>query len=326
MSDRKFRASAFGRALLGRMMARRAEQAGERGASPLWSDWREGLHPAFRTSAPAVFAADGIRAHGYLPALNSSMAFALNLFLGFRLGSPPPLARLLSARLGMAVTVERVVFEYARPFHVLAEIAGDEPLGDEKFSAIDVAVFVRDDTGRLGVVLIEVKLTEEGFTPCSGATSTGNRRKDVCDSASLLLQDPAACYLRRPRRAVRDRRYWHIFETAHGSVRGAFPGCDGSGACPFRGNAQQVMRYHAFLLGLQQEGTVEFGALALVHHDDNTDVTGPWDTYGAMSAEPELFVRLPATTIAVAAGEAMAADPPLDGWLRDRYLLRAVAS
>jgi hypothetical protein len=326
MSEKKFRASAFGRALLGRMIARRAEQAGERGASPLWSDWRDGLHPVFRTNAPAVFTADGIRAHGYLPALNSSMAFALNLFLGFRLGNPRPLARLLSARLGAPVTVERVVFEYARPFHVLAEIAGDEPLSDEKFSAIDVAVFVRDEAGRPGVVFLEVKLTEEGFTPCGGATSTGNQRKDVCDSASLFLQDPSACYLRRPVRAARARRYWPIFEKAHGSVRGAFPGCDGSGACPFRGNAQQVMRYHAFLLGLQQEGIVEFGAFALVHHDDNPDVTAPWDAYAAMSAEPGRFLRLPASAIAAAAGEAMAAGPSLDEWLRDRYFLPAVAS
>jgi hypothetical protein len=62
-------------------------------------------------------------------------------------------------------------------------------------------------------------------------------------------------------------------------------------------------------------------ALGLVHHDHNPDVTAPWDAYMAMSADAATLFRLPASVIAAAAGEALAARPALDQWLAGRYLL-----
>ena len=229
--------------------------------SPMLDDWTDGLHPALREDAARIVVDDQVRLHDYVRALNSSMAFGFNLFLPFRLGDPAPLAALLCQQLGRQIRPDRVVFEYGGPTRVLAEVAGEEPAEDEPFTASDVAVFVHDADGQRGVVLIEVKLSEGEFSTCNGATSRGNRRKDVCASAEAFFADPGSCYLRRPYRARRDRRYWTIFEQEYRSVREAFPDADLDGPCPFRGDGQQPMRNHALALGLVQRGVMDFAAI-----------------------------------------------------------------
>ena len=287
----------------------------------MWDDWTDGLHPALRQDASRVVAEDDVRLHDHVHALHSSMAFGFNLFLPFRIGNAAPLADLLEDALDRRLHPERVVFEYAGPTHVLAEVAGEVPTDDEKFTASDLAVFVRDPEGRRGVVLIEVMLSEGGFTRCNGATSRGNRRKEVCASAETFLADPAACYLRHPYRAQRDRRYWAIFEREYGTVREAFPDTDLDGPCPFRGDGQQPMRNHALALGLVQEGVVDFASFGLVHHDDNPDVVPAWDAYTALVADPSKLFRLPASTVCGAADAAIAGGPEVGPWLRERYHL-----
>ena len=306
------------------MRRRRAiEETGDPSArvSPMLEDWTDGLHPALCEHATHVVTEDGVRLHSHAHALNSSMTFGFNLFTPFRVGDPEPLAALLGKQLGRQLQVDRVVFEYGGPTSVLAEVAGDVPEQDEPFTAVDVAVFVRDERGRRGVILIEVKLSEGAFSTCNGAISRGNRRKDVCDSAETFFADPATCYLRHPYRAARDRRYWTIFEQDYGSVREAFPGADLGGPCPFRGDGQQPMRNHALALGLVQAGLVDFAAFGLVHHDDNPDVVPAWDAYVAMVADPTTLFRLPASAVGDAAGRALAGVPALGPWLRERYFL-----
>jgi hypothetical protein len=305
-TQRDYVSTPFAHALLGRMM--RAQAA----TSPLWPDWRDGLHPSVRDAATRVVDEDRVRLHEFAAALHSSMVFAFNLFLPFRVGDASPLGRLLSGVLGRPVDVEGVTFEYAGPPDVLAEIAGDVPTEDERFTATDVGVRVVDWNGLRGLFNTEVKLAEGGFTPCYGATSRGNRRTDVCAAAARFLEDPGACYLRRPLRASRARRYWEIFTAAHGSVRAAFPGLDEAGACPFRFDAQQIMRNHALALGVVQAGFFDFAALCLVYHDDNPDVVPLWDAYAASTVDRSMFHRLPASAVAAAS------DP---AWLRARYFL-----
>ena len=289
--------------------------------SPMLDDWTDGLHPALREDAARIVADDDVRLHSHVRARNSSMAFGFNLFLPFRLGNPPLLTDLLGQKLDRQLQPGRIVFEYGGPTHLLAEVAGEVAEEDEPFTASDVAVFVTDQEGRRGVVLIEVKLTEGDFSRCNGATSRGNRRKDVCALAETFFADPGACYLRHPYRAVRDRRYWTIFEQEYGSVREAFPGVDLDGPCPFRGDGQQPMRNHALALGLVQEGVVDFAAFGLVHHDDNPDVVPAWDEYTSMVAGPSLLFRIPASAVCDAADRALVADPAVGPWLRERYYL-----
>ena len=248
------------------------------------------------------------------------MAFGFNLFMPFREYGASALGELLGRCVGFPIRVVDIGFEFHGPTDVLAECAGPQPTDDEKFTANDVAVHVQNDSGRPGWVLVEVKLSEGGFTPCNGALSDANRRKDVCLSAATFFQDPRACYLRRTRHARRDRRYWDIFSAAFGSVEAAVPGFTGE-HCPFKGDHQQIMRNHALALGLIQAGEAAFTAFGLVHHPDNQHAVEPWEQYRSLVADAAPLFRIPADElIDAAAGQ----GAPWSDWacyMRERYML-----
>jgi hypothetical protein len=266
-----FRSTPFAQDLLRRMLRRSGR------TSPMLPRWQDGLHPEVVAEAERLVDAGPLPLHDYARALNSSQAFALNLFLPFRVGRTDGLAAFLSERLGRRVTVTGVALEYYGSGDLLAEINGANPGPEDRLTQADVAVHLRDADGRPDLLLVEVKLTEGGFTACGGARSRGNRDLGPCDDAATFFDAHARCYLRRPYRASRDRRYWELFARAHGSLREAFPGADEVGPCPFRGDWQQPMRNHALALAAVDAGLGGFWALALVHHDDNPDVVGPWD-------------------------------------------------
>lgn len=309
----RFEPTPFARALLTSMRAWRARQAGRPGlAPPMWPAWTDGIWPGLQGLAAHVLEEDAVRPHSHLAALNSSMAFAFNLFLPFRAGADlgPALAPVVGP-----LVVDEVRFEWIPPGDVLGEIDGDVPRDDEPATGVDVMVRGRRGDARV-VVLVEVKLSEGGFTPCGGRTSPANRRPDLC--AGGFLADPHACYLTRPFRKRRDRRYWAIFEAAHGSVTAAFPGA-GPGPCPFAGDAQQPMRLHALALGLVQAGLADEAWVVLVHHDDNPDVPPKWDAWQGLLPAGARVARIPASTV-IAAGGAHGLDR-WASWMFDRYRL-----
>jgi hypothetical protein len=294
---RPYRATAFARSL-------NASMRGD--GPPCFPDWRDGLHPPSRSRAEEVAA--GIQLHGSVAARNSSMVFAFNLLLPFTgpdLRLPAPLS---------GVAWESVELEWTPPGDLLAEIDGDVPRDDERATAIDGVLRGRRD-GRRVVALVEVKLSEGGFTPCGGCESRGNRDRAPCRDAGLFLASPERCYLTRPLRKRRDRRYWSIFSAAHGDLARAFPGVSGGG-CPFEGDAQQLMRQHALALAIEQEGIADETWLVVLHHDRNPDIAGHVDAYRSLVAEPDRIVCLPASSL-------LAAEP-VEGWadwMRARYLL-----
>jgi hypothetical protein len=187
----------------------------------MFDAWTDGIFPALVSHAELFARDDGVRVHSHAAAVNSSMVFGFNLFLPFRVQDPAPLAALLSRATNLDLKVERIAFEYG-PTEILAETRTDPPGSDEAWTSSDIGIEVRDSHGQRGMILIEVKLTEDGFSRCNGRTSSGNRHPEVCSSAQAFLAEPTACYLTRPLRARRDRRYWEIFTAAHGSVTSAF--------------------------------------------------------------------------------------------------------
>jgi hypothetical protein len=262
---------------------------------------------------------DGVVLHDYAHALISSQVFAFNLFLPFRVWGTAILESVLSAAVGESVTVGRITFEYAGDLDVLAEVDPDRGATD-CHTASDVGVEVRTADGRRGLVLIEVKCTEGGFSTCNGRTSTGNRTRNVCASAERFFADPHRCYLTRPWRARRARRYWEILASEYGSVGASMPGWDRSRPCPFAGDHQQVMRNHALALGMVQAGYVDVAWFGLVHHDDNPDVVLPFEEYReTCGTHPGLF-RLPASRLVTAGTREWAS---WGQYIAARYALRS---
>ena len=286
----------------------------------MFDDWREGIHGWVRQRTVDLVDEGNIRLHDHIAAVNSSMAFGFNLFMPFRVHGASALEGPLAHALGFSIRVVGIEFEFQGPTDVLAECAGPRPADDEKFTASDVAIHVEDDDGWAGLVLVEVKLSEGGFTPCNGALSAANTRKDVCASAETFFDDPRACYLRRTRHALRDRRYWDIFDAAFESVRGAVPAFTGE-RCPFEDDHQQLMRNHALALGLVQAGEADFAAFGLVHHRDNHHVVGPWEHYRSLVADASPLFRIPADELIDAAADQAVPWPDWVSYMRERYML-----
>ena len=52
--------------------------------SPMFDDWRKGIHAWIRQQTDDLVGEGGIRLHDHIAAVNSSMAFGFNLFMPFR--------------------------------------------------------------------------------------------------------------------------------------------------------------------------------------------------------------------------------------------------
>jgi len=234
------------------------------------------------------------------------MVFAFNLLLPFE-------TRPLQLDGFEDVEWTGVELEWNPPGDLLSEIAGDVPVADERMTSIDGVLWGRRGESSIAL-LVEVKLTEGGFTPCSGRNSRGNRDRAPCRDAARMLACPDRCYLTRPWRSTRERRYWRIFEGAFGSMAAAFPHVDPDGACVFASDSQQIMRQHALALALEQHEIVDEAWLVLVHHDRNPDVTGPFDAYRRLVSDASRLRRVPASTW-------LRGSPNHLRWMQARYRL-----
>ena len=156
MTAHGFRRTPFASRLLRHAMrdrARRETGSPASPTSPMFDDWREGIHGWVRQRTADLVAEGGIRLHDHIAAVNSSMAFGFNLFMPFREHGASVLEERLARALGFPVRVVAIEFEFQGPTDVLAECAGPQPADDERFTASDVAVHVEDDNDRTGLVL-----------------------------------------------------------------------------------------------------------------------------------------------------------------------------
>ena len=287
--------------------------------SPLWANWTEGIYPDYRNLAEETVRADSVGLHSYAGHILSSQAFAFNLFLPFREGQRESLSRHISDLVYEELTIDQIAFEWVPPGSLLCEIDGDRPGPGEPATAVDVVLWGWLPSGGRAAVLVEVKLTEDKFTHCNGRESPGNRRRDVCRSAQLFFDNPNSCYLRRPARKERDRRYWEIFTLSYGGLRDAFPNANLEGECPFAYDLQQPMRNLAIAQGMVQEDMVQKAWYVLCAHDSNPDITGHWQAWQQLLGEGTPAPFLPASEVVTAGeGEGLV---EWAGYMRERYQL-----
>ena len=287
----------------------------------MWKSWTDGIYPEYLEIAQEVVSTDSVKLHQYAAHLRSSQVFAFNLFLPFREGNRARLSKRISEVIGAGFSIAEVGFEWVPPGALLGEIDGDRPVGNEPATAVDVVLWGRLQGDRPAAVLLEVKLSEPDFTYCGGRDSPGNDKKHVCASAVRFLENPNDCYLRRPQRQQRDRRYWEIFTSSHGSVLAAFPGVDTEGQCPFAYGMQQPMRNLAIARGLEQaqDIDVEKAWFGLCAHDENKNVAEHWEGWKNLLGGGTLAPSIPASEI-VRVGEAEGLQE-WAAWMRKRYRL-----
>ncbi len=155
-----------------------------------WGKWADGVYGDYRDVAENAVRSDSVRLHHRVTGILSSQAFAFNLFLPFREGNCERLAERFSELVGTKLTIDKVCFEWVPPGGLLGEIEGEWPTDQEPATGVDVVLWGWLGNGRRAVILVEVKLSEGGFTPCNGRTSDHNHRKDVCRSSQLFFQNP----------------------------------------------------------------------------------------------------------------------------------------
>lgn len=257
--------------------------------------------------------------HRYLRALNSSQAFAVNLFAP--LADDPQAARdvlealLPEATLSPGARVE-VAFEYSPP-------EARTMLGEgEKATQVDVALIARRGDRLEAALLVEVKLLEDGFGRCRGWTAAAtNPAPWRCLHLGRILDAPHEhCHMAQ----AEGRRYWDVL----GDPRCfAFPPHAVDQPCPFRHDLYQVMRNCVLADALEAATPGSLVRVGLCLHPENAKalalvppVAGDDNVLEAINAlRPKRPVRRldlveTVTLIAAATG-----DEAWHRWFSERY-------
>ena len=241
---------------LARHLAERAKSEGVTlGGGVFWPNAVDGLEPAAALIHQQLLA-DGL-AHRMVGHVRSSQAFALNLFAPL-----DPAGRVrVAAAVGIdAATVSEPRFEWSDPEDHLGERTNASPHATQ----VDVILDCIGPSGKRTALLIEVKLSEDDFNPCSAWLSSKNDRLDVCGSVGPFGNDPTSCFQLRNHGREHRRRY----DEALGSLS-AVDSTDDSG-CWFRFGGNQAMRNVALARTIVENGQADSAVVALcapeAHH------------------------------------------------------------
>jgi hypothetical protein len=269
------------------------------GGGVFWPNATDGLEPA-ASAAYDQLSADGL-AHHMIGHVRSSQAFALNLFA--------PLDEHARIRVAAAMGVQaREVsvarFEWSDPDDHLGERTDASPHATQ----VDVRFDCVATDGTKVTCLIEVKLSEPDFNPCSAWLSPRNDRLDVCSTSGPFGSDPVACFQLRNH----DREQRRTYDIALGSLA---HGEDKIGhGCWFQFSGNQVMRNTAVAASLVSRGIADRAIVALCAPSAHTSI---WRRWSAATARLKVigvaFVDLPAHLVL--------RHHPNASAMADRYLL-----
>jgi hypothetical protein len=219
------------------------------------------------------------REHRWFRALNSSQAFAVNLF--GPLADSPRLAREVFERIvpGRALHSDdevRAHLEYTPP-------EGPRWLRERKTrqpTQTDMTFEVRRGGTAVGFLLVEVKLSEN-FVGCRGFKVQYKERAESspCFNAAAVLANPQTeCWMV----SHEGRRYWEIMK-----ARSSFElsSLTATMACPFRAGLYQLMRNKVLAESLLQHGGAQWADLAVCVHPRNELGTVEVDEFRSLVGE-----------------------------------------
>jgi len=235
--------------------------------------WEEGLWPGIRSgtknSLPQYLADHAVQKHGGVHNLKSSWMQCANLYFPFG-GSPEGrsiLSRFLHEHLSDQVqTRDSLELEYAEegklhPSALLGETGGSRGSGQ---TSPDLGLLVN---GGRGLILLENKLVEHSFYPCSARRTTGSTAKPGnpdpgrCLQATAVAGAPSSqCH-----QTVWGRRYWEHLAPVVDSDR-----LSELNHCPAAYSGYQLFRQQALAEGIAASGKYDF-VVSGVAVDDRND-------------------------------------------------------
>jgi hypothetical protein len=235
--------------------------------------WEQGLWPQIRSgtshSLPDYMKRSGIQPHTGKHNLKSSWVLCANLYFPF--GHTPDGKALLAGFLQKYVSsdiksVDELHLEYAEdgdlsPEKLLGESGGSRGSGQ---TSPDLAFHLN---GRKGLILIENKLTEHSFYPCSARAITGSEERTAnpaserCENMPALQADHRAqCH-----QCLWGRKYWDILRPVMNK-----PAMSALQHCPAATAGYQLFRQQALAEGIAQSGKYQlvYSCVALDDHND----------------------------------------------------------
>jgi len=247
------------------------------------SRWEDGLWPPLRSGDrwPVV---DYLRAHDVSRHtgshnLKSSWVSGANLYFPFGQseGGRRLLATYLASRVDERVrSVDSIELEYAEtgdlsPSRLLGEEGGSRGSGQ---TSPDIAFLINAGAGLL---LVENKLTEHSFYPCSARKTTGSVAKPGnpdagrCTLTAALAQDAVPlCH-----QQAWGRKYWETLQGVVDRQRiSDLPWCPAAKA------GYQLFRQQALAEGLAESGNYEFVVSAVALDERNKTLTGSLKSSG----------------------------------------------
>ena len=264
--------------------------------------------------------------HTWGHALNSSQAFAVNLF------GPSRFSKVVAGALWNTLPAGRdcpdpdrvdVHFEYSGPDQAFAKTE----LGEAgKPTQIDVAVEGVFPGNVRRIQFIEVKLSESKFGSCRGAKrgkGAPNPAAERCRNLSKILANPSKqCWLVD----AEGRRYWQIIGRA---TSGMNVKADEHGGCPWQGGLYQLMRNWSLAHAMLDAGLAARINLAVCVHPSNhtatmlaTRVAGAASVVDAFNAlaGPMTVSKLDALKV-IHVQHAAGAPKGWRGYMERRYML-----
>jgi Restriction Endonuclease associating with ARP len=240
-----------------------------------YKDPLDGLVPAAHAAYAALKARNLL--HHFIGHVRSSQAFALNLFAPL---SAEDVAGLLRS-LGLDIQhAHAPSFEYSDRQDRLGEHTSERPHATQ----VDVVLRGFDTAGSTYLALVEVKLSEIDFGPCSAYQTHQNSDRQTCRHDGPFGDNPELCFQLSNWGGSTRRRY----DTYIGSMSTteARPGC------LFRLGMNQPMRNVALARALVQAGEADRVVYALCAPEKNRPIWRRW------SEAEQLFGDIPGVTVA----------------------------
>jgi restriction endonuclease-like protein len=216
--------------------------------------------------------------HRWGHALNSSQAFAVNLF------GPARKSEAACLELWRALTSDasskqpqrvELAFEYGGPS---LPPLGRTALGERRQTTqIDVALRAQFAGGKARFLLIEVKLSESSFGACRGAKEVAKQGGSDCNRLSKILARPdRKCWLAKNE----GRKYWPVIQSGPRGLRFSSLADE---PCPWKGGLYQLMRNWAFGQALVQTGNAEDFHVGVCIHPNNSEALALKEPIGGTS-------------------------------------------
>ena len=163
------------------------------------------------------------------------------------------------------------------------------PLGDKSGSHgtdSDLAIAYHNFDGELCLWLIEHKLSEKEFTPCSGPKSDNrNQARHNCSNTfAEILKNKHTCFHHDYGR----RKYWDITE----ANQSFFSGHTQYMRCPFQGGMNQLWRNQLLAFSIERDSKYPFqhAYFSVVHHPKNTALDTTLNAYKSLVGNnPKFF-------------------------------------